>query len=185
MAKSRKGFGMGVGAGIAGLLLLALLIGLITVYSGGYNVAATEPHSPVSRWALNTTMHNAVEARAPGEEDLPPLSVADIAAGAGAYKAMCEHCHGGPGAERADWAEHMLPMPPHLTEAAAEWAPNEMFWILQNGVKMSGMPAFGPSHSDEELLNIVAFVDRLPAMTADEYADLSAQGGHGGEGHEH
>ncbi len=185
MEKSRKGFGMGVGAGIVGLLLLALLIVLIIVYSGGYNVAATEPHSPVSRWALNTTMHNAVEARAPDAEDLPPLSVADVAAGAGAYKAMCEHCHGAPGAERAEWAAHMLPMPPHLTEAAAGWEPAEIYWILQNGVKMSGMPAFGPFHSDEELWNITAFVDRLPAMTQEEYAGYSTQGGSGSEGHDH
>ena len=66
----------------------------------------------------------------------------------------------------------MLPEPPHLTDTISEWEPREVFWLAKHGIRMSGMPAFGPTHSDDEIWNITAFVMRLPGMTEDEYASF-------------
>lgn len=104
-----------------------------------------------------------------------------IEAGASSYKSTCQHCHAGPGIERSPWASGMRPRPPHLTEAAAEWEPEEVFWIVKHGVKMSGMPAFGPTHDDQMLWNIVAFVKELPAMTPARYAALGSTKDDGGQ----
>lgn len=68
----------------------------------------------------------------------------------------------------------MKPRPPHLSEAAAHWRPQELFWLVKHGVKMSGMPAFGPTHADQEIWNIVAFVRELPGMTPERYAALGS-----------
>ena len=76
----------------------------------------------------------------------------------------------------------MRPRPPHLAEAAAEWKLEEVFWLAKHGIKMSGMPAFGPTHQDQMLWNVAAFVKQLPAMTPEEYA---AFGGGDGSGHSH
>jgi mono/diheme cytochrome c family protein len=102
-----------------------------------------------------------------------------LAEGAGDYRAMCQHCHGGPGVERERWADGMRPRPPHLVEAAAEWQRNEVFWLLKHGVKMSGMPAFGPTHDDPALWAIASFVKQLPAMTPQRYSELAGES-HGG-----
>jgi len=75
----------------------------------------------------------------------------------------------------------MRPQPPDLSEAAAEWTPQEIFWIVKHGVKMTGMPAFGPSHGDDTLWNVAAFVKQLPAMTPERYGSYSSGGG----GHQH
>jgi mono/diheme cytochrome c family protein len=88
---------------------------------------------------------------------------------------MCEHCHAGPGVERAAWAAGMRPRPPHLTEKAAGWSPQEVFWIVKHGVRMTGMPAFGPSHDERTLWAIAAFVKELPAMTPERYAELGGE----------
>ena len=183
MTEKHKHFGLGAAAGVIGLIVLAGIIGLITVYSGGYNVAATEDHSAFGRWAASTTLKNSIQSRAP-TDDPPSFTEAMVEAGAGEYKAMCQHCHGGPGIDRAGWAEGMLPQPPHLTEAAAHWEPNEIYWILDHGIKSSGMPAFGPSHEDEALWNLTAFVTDLPGMTQAEYEALGETDGHG-DGHDH
>lgn len=170
---------LGAVAGAVGVLAVLGLAGLAIVYTGAFNVAATEEHNAFTRWAFDTTFHHLVERRAAriaAPETAPPDA---IEAGAAAYKAMCQHCHAGPGAERADWASGMRPRPPHLTEAAAHWAPEEVFWLVRHGVKMSGMPAFGPSHDDAAIWNIVAFVKALPAMTPERYAALGAAGGGG------
>jgi len=71
----------------------------------------------------------------------------------------------------------MLPQPPRLVEQAAHWEPNEVFWLVKHGVRMSGMPAFGETHEDAELWNIAAFVKQLAGMTAREYAELGHQNG--------
>ncbi|MFN3522415.1 MAG: c-type cytochrome [Phenylobacterium sp.] len=162
-------FGLGVAAGAGGLLAAGAVVGLIVVYSGGYDVAASEEHSAIGRWALDTTFHNSVRNRARGLEP-PQITPQMLQSGAGAYKAMCQHCHAGPGAEREPWAAGMRPRPPHLAEAAAQWEVKEIYWIAKHGVKMSGMPAFGATHDDRELWGLAAFVKQLPGMEAERYA---------------
>ena len=79
--------------------------------------------------------------------------------------------------------------PPDLSKGIDEWSPAELFWIIKNGIKMSAMPAFGPTHKDEELWAIVAFLRRLPNLSPDEYKEMekAAQGKRHehGESHEH
>lgn len=164
-----------VGGGLAGALAILLLIPLIAVviaYSGAYDIAASSGHPAGVRWFLDTAMRASVRSQA--DDPRPPG--ADAAAGAADYKAMCEHCHGGPGVEPAAWSRGMLPRPPHLTEAAPEWEPAEVVWIIRHGVKFAGMPAFGETHDDETLWNIAAFVKDLPAMTPADYRRY--EGGH-------
>lgn len=164
-----KRFVAGIVAGGLGLLSVMLLFVLFTAYTGSYNIAASEDHSPFVRWAFTTTMKNSVERQA-ADIDIPQFSEAMISAGAGEYKSMCQHCHGGPGVDQDEWATGMLPQPPHLPDVVGEWETNEIFRLVKHGVKMTGMPAFGASHDDETVWNIVAFVEQLPAMTAEEYA---------------
>lgn len=184
MGKEKRALGTAFGLGIVVTGLTLFLVVLIVVYTGAYNIASTEDHMSITRWAFETTMHNSVEARADDIE--VPLSIGDVAAGAAQYKAMCEHCHAGPGVDRAEWARGMLPQPPQLIEHAEEWEPNQVFWLVKHGVKMTGMPAFGPTHDDQALWDIAAFVKQLPGMTAEEYATFDSRHSHGhSSGHGH
>lgn len=177
MEKNRSKLGLGIVIGSLGLLVLLGIIGLVVVYTGAYNVAATEQHMSVTRWAFDTTMHQSVKQRAADVNPVETITPAMITAGASAYKSMCQHCHAGPGVDREKWADGMRPRPPHLAEAAAEWEPSEVYWIVRHGIKMSGMPAFGPSHDESTLWGIAAFVKELPAMTPERYASLGKGAG--------
>lgn len=170
----------GVLVGAVGLLLLLVLIALIVTLTGAYNVAATDRHNPIVGWALDTTMRNSVQERA--EDVTPPAAFtpAMIETGAAEYKEYCAHCHGGVGTGRAEWAMGMRPHPPALADAARGWEAAEVFWIVKHGIKMSGMPAFGPTHGDETVWKIAAFVKMLPEMSAAQYEAYP-----GGEGHGH
>ena len=173
---------MGVITGVFFTLAVMAIVGLVVVYTGGYNVAATDPHTPLGRWATSTTMENSVKGRAAGIAE-PKFTPAMIAQGGAEYKAMCAQCHGGPGAEPAEWATGMLPKPPSLVEHVGEWRPREVFWMLKHGIKMSAMPAFGPTHDDKTLWAIAAFAKQLPGMTAEQYAAVQAEEEHGQGGH--
>ncbi|QIQ85258.1 cytochrome c [Erythrobacter sp.] len=162
--------------GAIGMLVLLLAIGLAVILTGAYNVAATDRHNPAVGWALDTAMHNGVEARAGDVGPPPQFTPAMIEAGAGEYKEYCAHCHGGVGAGKAGWAAGMRPHPPALARVADQWSEREIFWMVKHGVKMSGMPAFGPPHDDRTLWNIAAFVKAMPGMTAEQYAGF--EGGH-------
>lgn len=171
--------------GISGLLagaVITLVIlaaaGLLIIYTGSFNVAATEEHSSLVRWAFHTTMHESVKMRSANISEPKSFSPEMVAAGGPEYAAMCQHCHAGPGVKRSAWASGMRPQPPHLTEEGEHWELRDVFWLVKHGVKMSGMPAFGPSHDDRTLWNIAAFVKELPAMTPEDYASLT-RGAHG------
>ncbi|HZM35658.1 MAG TPA: cytochrome c [Burkholderiales bacterium] len=175
---ARKTSPLGMAAGALAFVLLLGITGLVVVYTGAYNVAATEEHTALVRWAFDTTFRNSVERRAPAPEAPAAITPEMLAAGASAYKSTCQHCHSGPGVERASWASGMRPRPPHLAETAKHWELSEVFWIAKHGVKMTGMPAFGPSHDDRTLWGIAAFVKQLPAMTPEEFAALGEARGH-------
>jgi mono/diheme cytochrome c family protein len=180
---------------LVGVLAVGIAAALIFVYSGAYNVAATKENSSLKEWLLETTMENSVASQA-DDIEVPDLSDDDrLPSGASHYDSMCVACHGAPGRERAEFAAHLNPEPPDFgaePEEIEEWSAAEIFWILKHGIEMTGMPAWGPTHSDEELWNMVALMQQFPDMSAKEYAELvqqAEQNGHhhgdGGGGHAH
>lgn len=154
------------------LIILVLAVGLLFIYSGTYNMAASEPHADLEEWVLETTRDNSVEARA--ENILPPElnDSALIQRGSVSYDAMCAQCHGAPGVARHEFARGLNPHPPALVEATSEYTPEEIFWIIKHGFKFTGMPSFGVTHSDEQIWALTAFVNALPDITPSEYTRL-------------
>lgn len=153
---------LGVVSGLLATLAALAVFGLTVIYTGAVNVAATEEHQSFTRWAFDTTFQKSVELRASDIAAPEAIAPEMLAAGASAYNAMCQHCHAGPGAEREDWASGMRPRPPHLTEAAANWELEQLYWIVKYGVTMTWMAVFGPSHDDRALWGIAALVRELP-----------------------
>jgi mono/diheme cytochrome c family protein len=180
--KSR--FALVVATLLATLVVLALA-GVAYIHSGRYNVAATRPHSALSTWVLETAQKNSVQAHAQ-RVDGPPASTASAADtlqhAMGHYASTCVVCHGAPGVERGEIGKGITPTPPDLAHAAREWSEKELFWIVKHGIKFAGMPAFGPTHTDEELWSLVALLERLPRMPPAEYRELSAQAQAPGQG---
>ncbi len=172
-------------AGIVATLVVIAGIIVTVAYTGAYNIAATEEHASLTRWVLDTTFRSSIQGRA--ATGMAPAEISDemIATGAREYKESCQHCHAGPGVERSEWASGMRPQPPHLTEEAAEWQMAEIFWLVKHGAKMTGMPAFGPTHDDETLWGIAAFVKQLPAMSPQQYAAFGGESEDADEDAEH
>jgi mono/diheme cytochrome c family protein len=164
------------------VVVVAVVFGLIFIYSGVYDVAATRPHTALMRWVLSTTMDESVEHHARNVVVPSGFDQIDPANGIGHYREMCVTCHGAPGVEKGEIGQGLNPEPPDLQEAAADWSPAELYWIIRSGVKMSGMPGFGGTHTEEQLWAITALVHRLPGMTADEYKSLA--GTHASPDHE-
>jgi mono/diheme cytochrome c family protein len=89
------------------------------------------------------------------------------------YRGMCQECHGGPGVDPEDLAKGLNPAPPSLNDAAKDFTASELFWTTKNGIRMTGMPAWAPTHSDEVIWDIVAFLETLPGMSPADYQALT------------
>ena len=166
------------GGCLSSLVIVVVLLAaacLALVYSGIYDVAATQPHSRAERWLLRTLMERSVRARVDDVPEPPDESDELLAVGFHHYDEMCVVCHGAPGVERSEIGEGIEPEPPDLAETAGNWTLPAIFLITSQGIKMAGMPAFGPTHSEEEIWGISMFVERLPEMDASEYARLRAE----------
>jgi len=156
---------LGVGAGV----------GLI--YSGRINVAATNPHNALVYWVLDTASDRSIRYHAKGIKAPPVNDPAMVLAGFRHYREMCVGCHLAPGIQSSEISEGLMPKPPKLQEVAEEWTPAELFWVIKNGIKMTGMPAWGLTHSDKKLWQVVAFVKQLPTMTPAQYKDMDQKAG--------
>jgi mono/diheme cytochrome c family protein len=112
-----------------------------------------------------------------------------LLSGGADYHDMCASCHLKPGASESDFTLGLYPSPPRLTQTAAEhghdhasaageeaYALKRQFWIIKHGIKASGMPAWGPGHDDERIWNLVAFLQRLPELSPQQYQILTARG---------
>jgi mono/diheme cytochrome c family protein len=165
-------------AGIIFTVLILIVGGLITMYSGWINISAANEVSGAEEWFFGTTMDNSVEKHSEGIS-VPYLSSKEkILEGFEHYNKMCVNCHGAPGKPETELAKGLNPPAPDLSESAKDMTPQELFWVTKNGVKMTGMPAWGKTHSDEKIWNIVAFIEKLPGMTAAHYDSLETSSNH-------
>ena len=150
------------------LLIVAGFVGAF-LYTGIYNIGADAPHSSEVYGLLRELRENAIAHHARGIE--VPKDLSDpkrIEAGAGLYVEMCTGCHLGPGVEPSELSQGLYPPAPDLAKTIDRTAAQQ-FWIIKHGVKLSAMPAWGKTHNDELIWDMVAFIRQLPKMSAEQY----------------
>jgi len=164
------------------VFVLFVALGVIGfAYSGLYNVGASSAHGGFTNWLLSTISHESIERRAT-EVSVPNLDDENLVlAGINDFDSMCIDCHGAPGKKPAAVGQGLNPPAPDLSEEAAEMTAAELFWVTKNGIKMTGMPAWGATHDDDAIWPVVAFMTRLPDLDADGYQALLARAE--GQGH--
>lgn len=177
------------------VLLILLLVGAgVFIVSGAYNFAADEPHWSTTEALIGYARHRSVDAQAADITVPKDLSAPSrLAGGAEQYQAMCAGCHLAPGQDSSALRDGLYPRPPDLTDHGIH-DPRSAFWVIKHGIKMSGMPAWGTSHDDETLWDLVALLQTLPELSESQWSTLtdgdtstthpSHGQGHGG-GHSH
>src|SRR5919106_4337463 len=143
---------------VLGALLALVAAAAVGIYAGLYNIAADVPHTRPVYWLFETVRERSVAARA--RDIVVPKDLDDanrISKGAGQYAEMCSGCHLAPGMKRTEISRGLYPRAPELRRKT-DLTPAEQFWIVKHGVKMTGMPAWGLTHDDELLWDVVAFV---------------------------
>jgi mono/diheme cytochrome c family protein len=164
-----------VAATLAALLATGALVAVAVIYGGLYNIAATEQHFQPVFNAMEITMRHSVRLRARHVEQPPLTDEAMILRGGACFRDKCAQCHGAPGVAPDDMGKSLQPLPGPLVNARRQWRPRELYWITRHGVRMSGMPAWQHRLTDAELWSVVAFMQRLPDLSAAQYTAFMRQ----------
>jgi mono/diheme cytochrome c family protein len=154
---------------VAVTLIVAAALAAAFIFSGIYDIGADAPHSKVVYSTLERLRDKSIERHAggiivPGDLNSPKR----IEAGAGLYQEMCTGCHLGPGLERTEISQGLYPAAPELARGD-DLSAAEQFWVIKHGVKLSAMPAWGKTHNDDLIWDMVAFIRQLPKMSPDQY----------------
>ena len=155
---------------IIGVLVVGgVLAGLVLMYSGVFNVAATVVDSSVLNWTLVTAREASIGLHSRDVQRLVGGKAADRDNGFRIYRQECVMCHTPVGRTPQPMAVGFNPQAPTFGADADDMTPAELFWVTKNGIRFTGMPAWGPSRRDEEIWDIVEFMKTLPKMSVADY----------------
>ena len=157
---------------VATLVAVALLgvAGLVALRGG---ISARPEPSAIEATAARRVRHLAIPASARALENPTPDSQ-DVLAHARAHFAdHCASCHGNDGKGRTEMGRALYPRSPDLTASATQQlSDGELFYIIENGVRFTGMPGWGAAGRPEESWKLVHLIRHLPRLTADEQREM-------------
>ncbi|MGH9371696.1 MAG: c-type cytochrome [Vicinamibacterales bacterium] len=162
--------------GIVVVVVLVLAAGaLVYLRSTGLSARGTPS-------ALETRVARAARAAAIPREDRQrhnpvPASAEALADGMAHFADHCATCHGNDGRGDTDFGRGLFPKPPDMRAAATQGLTDgELFYIIENGVRFTGMPAFGSGDGSgaEDTWRLVHFIRAVPRLTPDQIAKMEA-----------
>jgi mono/diheme cytochrome c family protein len=160
---------------VFGILLVAIGAAAV-VYTGAFNTSAEKPPSRLEREFATFALNRAVARRAPNRKNPLPSSPENLRGGLTHFRENCLVCHGAPGVDPGEIGQGLNPGAPDLTLPRVQARTDgQLFWIVDGGIRMTGMPAFGPTHAENEIWQIVSFLRHLPEITDAEKGELQLQ----------
>lgn len=177
---------------ILSLFSALLVLVIIALGSGAYNMSVTEKHWAVTEKIIEWIRESSIEVRARNLA-VPALDDKELLLkGAAHYDAMCPACHLAPGLSPTELSTGLYPQPPvfHQRQPVSDPAEKQArarkyFWVIKNGLKMTAMPAWGLSHDDDSIWAMTAFILEMSHMTPEQYQQLIHSAGNHTHTHDH
>jgi mono/diheme cytochrome c family protein len=163
-------------AGALAVLAAALAVGVVFVM-GARGFSARESPSVVERWVARRVRSMAAPGGAKDLANPVPNSPEVLAAARAHWADHCAGCHANNGSGDTEMGKRMYPPAPDMRQAdTQQMTDGELFFIIQNGVRMTGMPAWGggSGHDEEDSWKLVRFIRHLPQITAQEEREMQS-----------
>ncbi len=149
---------------ITGIVLIGVLAGAGVLLNRFSLAALSDPGHAETLLATKAKRYLVARESRHGVPDEPANTQASLAEGDKRYGAECAMCHGLNGHIPTETGRWMYPRAADLTSPEVQGYSNrELFWIIKNGIRLSGMPAFGKVESDEHIWDLVHYVRSLNA----------------------
>lgn len=145
-------------------LLLMPISAFAVIRLGLVDPRADIPVNAIERRVAMPSLDAAVERRAPSLPGALDESDSGLIAGMAVYQEHCALCHGDVAHPRAALAEALYPRAPQFVRDAPDMPAHENLYIVEHGVRLTGMPAWGRILSQRELRQVTAFLARLDSL---------------------
>lgn len=155
---------------VAGILF-SLFVPILILATGAINIGADMKPSAVERRVASWARDKSVSSHATQEKNPLAGDSAAVATGLTDYRENCVVCHGAPGVDPTTISQGLNPHAPSLAKES-DASDGELFWVAKHGIRLTPMPAFSSTHSDEEIWKLVAFIRHIPNLTDHERASL-------------
>ena len=147
---------------VAGLVLgiVAVFLGVYIYFSTGMApIATSAAPMPFERTIARMTLHAHLQKEMPKDTPIT-ADEANISLGAQLYTQNCAVCHGLPGKPQSAIASGMFPVPPALMvgKGVTDDPPGETYWKVKNGIRMTGMPGFSQTLSEQQMWEVSIFL---------------------------
>jgi len=163
-------------AGALATVAVLLLAGGVFL-SGTHGLSAREQPGALEQWVARQARTMAVPKDQRKLEN-PIADSSQVQADARAHWAdHCAACHANNGSGDVEMGKHMYPPAPDMRQPETQQLTDgELFFIIQNGIRMTGMPAWGSGspHDEQDSWKLVHFIRHLPQLTADEEREMQA-----------
>ena len=118
--------------------------------------------------------------RAPDQKSPIAPMEANLGEGVKLYKTYCAACHGAPGHPEKNFGHPFYPPAPQFMEEAPDMPESQNFYIIQHGIRWTGMPAWNDTLSHEEIWKLVTFLshmNKLPSAVEQAWEQSAPIGG--------
>jgi mono/diheme cytochrome c family protein len=156
------------------LVVVVLAIGFVAFSVLHNGVSAKATPTPIEVMMARKARHMALPSAARKLANPLPASPENLRDGMLHFADHCAICHGNDGSCDTMMGSGLYPKPPDLRhEETQKLSDGELFWIIENGVRFTGMPAFSTRHSSsDDSWKLVLFIRHLPQLTADERIEM-------------
>jgi mono/diheme cytochrome c family protein len=164
---------------VAAVILVVAALGSVGYYFLQRGFSAREEPSSLETFIANRVRKLSIPGAAREAKNPVDASAEVLAAGMAHWADHCATCHGNDGRGTTMIGKGLYPKPPDMTEAATQQLTDgELYYVIENGIRFTGMPAFGEesiqaaNQQDSETWHLVHFIRRLPHLTDDEIAEM-------------
>ena len=164
------------------VLFLAGAVAVILVAAGALllgarGFSAREQPGGLERWLTRQARSLALPGDARERKNPIPDSPETLAEARAHWADHCAACHANNGSGDIEMGRHMYPQAPDMRQAETQQLTDgELFFIIQNGIRLTGMPAWGggSGHDEQDSWKLVHFIRHLPQLTAEEEREMQA-----------
>lgn len=162
--------------GAIGVVVAVVVLGiamLLSMLRNGFS-SMDEP-SAVEAFMASTMRRYATPSDLKGAKNPLPLTPEIVAEGRAHFADHCAGCHGNDGKGQTSMGPKFYPKVPDMTKAATQsQSDGALFATIENGIRMTGMPAFGAGTAESAYgsWGLVHFIRHLPKITPEELAEM-------------
>jgi mono/diheme cytochrome c family protein len=164
-----------VGA-LCGLAVLGAALGLAAILRHG--ISARDEPTTAEACVARAIRHLAIPREARAAKNPVPLAPEVLARARVHFADHCATCHGNDGRGETTIGRNLYPKAPDMTKSETqELSDGEILSIIENGVRLTGMPAWGAaeSHDLTESWELVHFIRHLPKITPEELREMESE----------